>query len=128
MTGRAKSFVRFYLPDDQWSAVKPSPDTGKSGLTAVGGSKLRFVTLTAYEEGLPVEVAYPKPPKLTDIAGDYLSRLGLRQFRCAETEKYPHVTFFFNDYRRRALSRRSPEDGPSAEASRHLRPQAGNER
>src|SRR5262249_3095844 len=31
--------------------------------------------------------------------GEWLSGLGLRQFRCAETEKYPHVTFFFNDYR-----------------------------
>lgn len=58
-----------------------------------------FVTLTAYEEGLPVRVAFPKPPKMDDIAGEYLSRLGLRQFRCAETEKYAHVTFFFNDYR-----------------------------
>jgi 2,3-bisphosphoglycerate-independent phosphoglycerate mutase len=58
-----------------------------------------FVTLTAYEAGLPVRVAFPKPAKMQDIAGEYLSRLGLRQFRCAETEKYAHVTFFFNDYR-----------------------------
>ncbi len=36
---------------------------------------------------------------MTDIGGDWLSKLGLSQFRCAETEKYPHVTFFFNDYR-----------------------------
>jgi 2,3-bisphosphoglycerate-independent phosphoglycerate mutase len=60
---------------------------------------LFYVTLTAYEEGLPVQVAFPKPPKMTNIAGEYLSRLGLRQFRAAETEKYAHVTFFFNDYR-----------------------------
>ena len=60
---------------------------------------LHYVTMTAYEEGLPVEVAYPKPPKMANILGDYVSRKGLRQFRCAETEKYPHVTFFFNDYR-----------------------------
>ncbi|MEO0629504.1 MAG: 2,3-bisphosphoglycerate-independent phosphoglycerate mutase, partial [Planctomycetota bacterium] len=45
------------------------------------------------------EVAFPKPPKMNDIGGEYLSKLGLTQFRCAETEKYPHVTFFFNDYR-----------------------------
>lgn len=57
------------------------------------------VTLTEYESGLPVKVAFPKPPKMDNIAGAYLSRLGLRQFRCAETEKYAHVTFFFNDYR-----------------------------
>lgn len=60
---------------------------------------LYYVTMTAYEEGLPVKVAFPKPPKMANIAGEYLSKLGLRQFRCAETEKYPHVTFFFNDYR-----------------------------
>ena len=33
------------------------------------------------------------------IGGETIAKLGLRQFRCAETEKYPHVTFFFNDYR-----------------------------
>lgn len=60
---------------------------------------LYFVTMSAYEQGLPVHVAYPKPPKMTNILGEYLSNKGLRQFRSAETEKYPHVTFFFNDYR-----------------------------
>jgi 2,3-bisphosphoglycerate-independent phosphoglycerate mutase len=58
-----------------------------------------YVTMTAYEQGLPVHVAYPKPPKMTGILGELLANKGMRQFRCAETEKYPHVTFFFNDYR-----------------------------
>jgi 2,3-bisphosphoglycerate-independent phosphoglycerate mutase len=58
-----------------------------------------YCTMTAYEQGLPVHVAYPKPPKMINILGEYLSNLGLKQFRCAETEKFPHVTFFFNDYR-----------------------------
>jgi 2,3-bisphosphoglycerate-independent phosphoglycerate mutase len=58
-----------------------------------------FCTMTAYEVGLPVHVAYPKPPKMSNILGQYMSDLGLKQFRCAETEKFPHVTFFFNDYR-----------------------------
>lgn len=60
---------------------------------------LFYVTMTAYEEGLPVKVAFLKLPKMKNTAGEYLSNLGLRQFRCAETEKYAHVTFFFNDYR-----------------------------
>jgi 2,3-bisphosphoglycerate-independent phosphoglycerate mutase len=60
---------------------------------------LCYVTMTEYEKGLPVHVAFPKPPKMANIGGEYLSKLGLRQFRCAETEKYAHVTFFFNDYR-----------------------------
>jgi 2,3-bisphosphoglycerate-independent phosphoglycerate mutase len=65
------------------------------------GQKLNlyYVTMTAYEQGLPVHVAYPKPPKMANILGEYISSKGLKQFRCAETEKYPHVTFFFNDYR-----------------------------
>jgi len=58
-----------------------------------------FVTMTAYEQGLPVHVAYIKPPKMNNILGEYISSLGMKQFRCAETEKFPHVTFFFNDYR-----------------------------
>lgn len=60
---------------------------------------VHFTTMTAYEQGLPVHVAYPKPPKMVNILGEYVSNKGLRQFRCAETEKFPHVTFFFNDYR-----------------------------
>jgi 2,3-bisphosphoglycerate-independent phosphoglycerate mutase len=58
-----------------------------------------YCTMTAYEQNLPVHVAYPKPPKMANILGQYLSDRGLKQFRCAETEKFPHVTFFFNDYR-----------------------------
>ncbi|HEY0007381.1 MAG TPA: 2,3-bisphosphoglycerate-independent phosphoglycerate mutase, partial [Tepidisphaeraceae bacterium] len=60
---------------------------------------LYFVTMAAYEESLPVHVAYPKQGKMTDVLGDYVAKHGLKQFRCAETEKFPHVTFFFNDYR-----------------------------
>lgn len=91
----------FVLPDPEWSQVKPSPDTGKCGFDRGPKLNLYYVTMTAYEEDLApyVHVAFPKPPKMTDIAGEYFSRLGLTQFRCAETEKFPHVTFFFNDYR-----------------------------
>ena len=60
---------------------------------------LYFATMTGYESGLPVNVIFEKRAKMPDILGEYVSSLGLKQFRCAETEKYPHVTFFFNDYR-----------------------------
>jgi 2,3-bisphosphoglycerate-independent phosphoglycerate mutase len=53
------------------------------------------VTLTSYSEDLDVRVAFP-PERLDSVFGEYLSRLGLRQLRIAETEKYAHVTFFFN--------------------------------
>jgi 2,3-bisphosphoglycerate-independent phosphoglycerate mutase len=64
-----------------------------------GKLDLYYVTMTAYEQGLPVHVAYVKPPKMTNTLGELAANLGLKQFRCAETEKFPHVTFFFNDYR-----------------------------
>ncbi len=57
-----------------------------------------YVCLTEYDATIPAPVAFPKPPKMKNILGDYWGSLGLKQFRCAETEKYAHVTFFFNDY------------------------------
>jgi 2,3-bisphosphoglycerate-independent phosphoglycerate mutase len=55
----------------------------------------RFVSLTEYNEEFAVQVAFP-PERLQNVLGGYLARLGLRQLRLAETEKYAHVTFFFN--------------------------------
>jgi 2,3-bisphosphoglycerate-independent phosphoglycerate mutase len=91
----------FVLPDAEWAAVKPSPDTGNVGFDRGPRLDLEFVTMSAYSEALAphVRVAFPKPPKMPNIAGEHLAKLGTTQFRCAETEKYPHVTFFFNDYR-----------------------------
>ena len=57
-----------------------------------------FVCLTEYDATIPAPAAFSKPPKMKNILGAYWSSLGLKQFRCAETEKYAHVTFFFNDY------------------------------
>ncbi|MHC4753870.1 MAG: 2,3-bisphosphoglycerate-independent phosphoglycerate mutase [Planctomycetota bacterium] len=57
-----------------------------------------FVCLTEYDATISAPVAFPKPPKMKNILGAYWGSLGLKQFRCAETEKYAHVTFFFNDY------------------------------
>jgi 2,3-bisphosphoglycerate-independent phosphoglycerate mutase len=57
-----------------------------------------YVCLTEYDATIPAPVAFPKPSKMKNILGAYWSSLGLNQFRCAETEKYAHVTFFFNDY------------------------------
>ncbi|MEE9370882.1 MAG: 2,3-bisphosphoglycerate-independent phosphoglycerate mutase [Sedimentisphaerales bacterium] len=57
-----------------------------------------YVCMTEYDVNIPALVVFPKPPKMKNILGTYWSSLGLKQFRCAETEKYAHVTFFFNDY------------------------------
>jgi 2,3-bisphosphoglycerate-independent phosphoglycerate mutase len=60
---------------------------------------LYYATMTEYERGLPVHVISPKPERLNNILGQVVSDAGIAQFRCAETEKNPHVTFFFNNYR-----------------------------
>ena len=57
---------------------------------------LTFVTMTQYDKTLEgVHIAY-KPQVLTNTLGEYLSKNGKTQLRIAETEKYAHVTFFFN--------------------------------
>lgn len=57
---------------------------------------LVFVTMTKYDESLKnVLIAY-KPQVLVNTFGEYISKLGMKQLRIAETEKYAHVTFFFN--------------------------------
>ena len=92
---RPRELTRAFILDDQaWESVN------KGGF--VRGRQLRdlfFCTMTSYEQGLPVSaVAFEKPPKMRNILGQVVSDSGLRQFRSAETEKFPHVTFFFNDY------------------------------
>jgi len=57
-------------------------------------SELRVVTMTAYESGLPVAVAFP-PEEARSLA-QVFSEAGWRQLHVAETEKYAHVTYFFN--------------------------------
>lgn len=54
-----------------------------------------FITLTEYAKNIEAEVAFP-PLQLNNTLGEYLSSKGLRQLRIAETEKYAHVTYFFN--------------------------------
>jgi 2,3-bisphosphoglycerate-independent phosphoglycerate mutase len=56
---------------------------------------LDLVTFTQYDTNFPVKVAFP-PESLNNFIGQIISENGLRQYRTAETEKYPHVTYFFN--------------------------------
>jgi 2,3-bisphosphoglycerate-independent phosphoglycerate mutase len=118
--------MAFVYPDELWDTVKPSPDSGKMGFDRGQKLGLHFVTMTAYSEALTplVSVAYPKPPKMTSIGGEYVSGLGLRQLRCAETEKYPHVTFFFNDYRDQPFPGEARENPQSPKVATYdLRPE-----
>jgi len=92
---RPRELTKAFVYDDAaWSAIEGGGfDRGKKI------ENLYFATMAGYEKGLPVQVIFEKPAKMPNILGEYVSALGLKQFRCAETEKYPHVTFFFNDYR-----------------------------
>ena len=56
---------------------------------------LSYVCTAQYDETLTLPIAYP-PEEIDNTLGDLVSALGLKQFRVAETEKYAHVTFFFN--------------------------------
>ena len=57
--------------------------------------KVRIVTMNRYHEKFDLPVVFP-PQEIRNNLGEVLSAAGLKQFRIAETEKYAHVTFFFN--------------------------------
>ncbi|NLW56562.1 MAG: 2,3-bisphosphoglycerate-independent phosphoglycerate mutase [Firmicutes bacterium] len=57
---------------------------------------VKFVCLTQYDETIEAPVLFPPEEAMRNILGEYLSKLGLKQLRIAETEKYAHVTYFFN--------------------------------
>lgn len=71
----------------------------KPGFKAFEREKLpqlaAFVSLTSYKANYEFPVAFP-PVSMKNVFGEYISNLGLNQLRIAETEKYAHVTFFFN--------------------------------
>jgi 2,3-bisphosphoglycerate-independent phosphoglycerate mutase len=58
-------------------------------------NNLYFVCLTRYDDTLPAPIAYP-PQSMKEILAEVLDKHGIKEFRTAETEKYAHVTFFFN--------------------------------
>lgn len=60
-----------------------------------GRPQVHFVCMTVYDKTIEAPVAFP-PKKLENTLGEWLSRRGIKQLRLAETEKYAHVTFFFN--------------------------------
>ncbi len=84
----------FVLDDAAWKNIQ-----GGGFNRALHPTQLYFLTMSQYERGLPTQVMFTRPDKMKNILGECVSSAGLTQFRCAETEKFPHVTFFFNDYR-----------------------------
>ncbi|WP_010315368.1 2,3-bisphosphoglycerate-independent phosphoglycerate mutase [Synechococcus sp. CB0205] len=84
-----------FRPDRVRQLVKALVVEGFDGFERTLIPHLNVVTFTQYEAGLPVSVAFP-PESLDGLLGQVVSEAGLRQFRTAETEKYPHVTYFMN--------------------------------
>ena len=66
-------------------------------------NNLFMVTFTEYQKGLPVEIAF-KRPGINETLSEIISKANLSQLHIAETEKYAHVTFFFNGLREEKLS------------------------
>ncbi len=86
-----------FRPDRARQLVHALIDTNYIGFEReVKPNNLTFVTMTQYDETLKnVFIAYT-PQKINNTIGEYISKLGYTQLRLAETEKYAHVTFFFN--------------------------------
>ncbi len=86
-----------FRPDRARQITRAFVDDAFSGFVRKNGRlPLYFVCMTQYDATMPnVQVAY-HPQELTLPFGEYISQKGLRQLRIAETQKYAHVTFFFN--------------------------------
>jgi 2,3-bisphosphoglycerate-independent phosphoglycerate mutase len=70
-------------------------DPGFDGFDRGVAPDVHYVTLTEYDEAYTCPVVFPPEP-LGDVFGEVVGRAGMAQLRIAETEKYPHVTYFFN--------------------------------
>ena len=98
----------FVLDDAEWAAIRGGGfDRGPVP------RDLYFCTMARYETGLETHVAFEKPPKMAGILGQVVADARLNQFRCAESEKAPHVTFFFNDYREDPFPNEVQQEVPS---------------
>lgn len=86
-----------FRPDRAREITRTLVDPEFSGFEREKGFfPLNYVCMTQYDATMPnVEVAF-KPQSLKNTLGEYISNLGMNQLRIAETEKYAHVTFFFN--------------------------------
>jgi len=85
-----------FRPDRAREITRAFVDKEFSGFERKKGfPKIHYVCMTQYDKTIDAPIAF-KPQVLTSTLGEYLSKNGLKQLRIAETEKYAHVTFFFN--------------------------------
>ena len=84
-----------FRPDRARQIIKSLSDKTFSDFERKFFPNLDLVTFTQYDANFTVKVAFP-PESLNNFIGQIVSENGLKQYRTAETEKYPHVTYFFN--------------------------------
>ncbi len=84
-----------FRPDRARQIIKSLSESQFSDFKRKIFPNLDLITFTQYDSNLPVKVAFP-PESLNNFIGQIVSENGLKQYRTAETEKYPHVTYFFN--------------------------------
>ncbi len=86
-----------FRPDRAREITRTFVDPEFKGFERANGFfPLFYVCMTQYDKTMPNVVVAFKPQTLDNTFGEYISKLGYRQLRIAETEKYAHVTFFFN--------------------------------
>jgi 2,3-bisphosphoglycerate-independent phosphoglycerate mutase len=92
--GDALVFFNFRA-DRMRQIVTSFKDDGFDGFKRAVRPKAAIATMNRYREDWPLPVLFP-PQEVKNHLGEVVARAGLRQLRIAETEKYAHVTFFFN--------------------------------
>ncbi|MEP7326379.1 MAG: 2,3-bisphosphoglycerate-independent phosphoglycerate mutase, partial [Gemmatimonadota bacterium] len=88
-------FCYNYRSDRMRQIVRTLMIDGFDGFDVADRPKLRMVTMTQYDQTFPIAQAFP-PFSMAKIVAEVLADQGMSQLRTAETEKYPHVTYFFN--------------------------------
>ncbi len=84
-----------FRPDRSRQIIKALSERTFSDFKRENIPNLNIVTFTQYDSKFSVKVAFP-PESLNNFIGQIVAENGLKQYRTAETEKYPHVTYFFN--------------------------------
>ncbi len=95
ITGADGIFCFNYRADRMRQIVRALAAPGFDGFDVTGRPRVHLVTMTQYDETLPFPAAYG-PMVLSRIVAEVLAERGRTMFRTAETEKYAHVTYFFN--------------------------------
>ncbi len=127
--GDAVFFFNF-RPDRARQISRSFTHTVPAGVPAEASEprvKVHYACMTEYDSTIPAPVAFP-PEQVTNPLGEVAARAGLRQLRIAETEKYAHVTYFFNGGREEPFEREDRVLVPSPKVATYdLKPEMSAE-